>query len=125
MLMPFRPELDAVYQDLEDAIKAENFEPIRLDHTLYTGDIPATVKRLLVEAEGIVAEVTDDSPNVMYELGYAHALARNPLLVWRIQATNTEPPFYLKTQRLTKVTGPLELRAEMKKYFEGVRSGKR
>ena len=54
------------------------------------------------ESDAIIADVTDASPNVLYELGHAHAYARNPLLIWRTNAGGKpEIPFYLKPQRLT------------------------
>jgi hypothetical protein len=126
VLMRFRPEFDGHYRELEQTIAQEGFEAIRLDHKLYTGDIRTTVGRLLEEADAIIADVTDASPNVLYELGHAHAYGRNPLLIWRTNAGDKpELPFYLKPQRLTFARSTAELAAAIAEYFESVRAGLR
>jgi len=83
VLMPFRTELDAEYKALTEVIRGEGFHPIRLDRELYAGDVRETVVRLLRECEAIIADITTRSPNVMYEVGLAHALGRKPLLLWQ------------------------------------------
>lgn len=126
VLMPFRPELNAVYEDLKKFITDEGFEAIRLDEMLYTGDVRTTVRRLLTEADAIIVDVTEASPNVFYELGYAHAFDREPLLVWRLPASapDPDPPFYLENQRLVFARNPEALRSGVAQYFARVRSGK-
>ncbi|MCC6587432.1 MAG: hypothetical protein IT168_12120 [Bryobacterales bacterium] len=126
VLMPFRPELKAGYEKLKAAITDEGFEAIRLDEVLYTGDVRTTVKRLLTEADAIIVDVTEASPNVFYELGYAHAYDREPLLVWRVpdDEPDPDPPFYLENQRLVFVRNDEALRSGVTEYFARVRSGK-
>lgn len=125
VLMPFRPELDTAYNRLKDAIGLEGFEPIRLDEKLYTGDIRATVMRLVEETDAIIADVTEASPNVLYEVGYAHARDRNPLLIWRVKDGAVPAlPFYLKPQRLVFVSNDGDVRNAVAQYLEEVRRGK-
>lgn len=126
ILMPFRAELKAGYEQLKKIITDEGFEAIRLDEVLYTGDVRTTVKRLLTEADAIIVDVTEASPNVFYELGYAHAYDREPLLVWRLPASapDPRPPFYLENQRLVFVRNDEALRSGVAEYFARVRSGK-
>jgi hypothetical protein len=55
--------------------------------------------RSLHDGDRVIADVTDHNPNVMYEIGYAHALKIFPLLIDATPARE-EPsrglPFYLK-----------------------------
>jgi hypothetical protein len=122
VLMPFRENLEGFYKNLEVAIVQAGFEAIRLDHKLYAGDVRTTFKRLVEECEGIIADVTDSSPNVLYELGHAHAYDRQPLLlVRRSQKTdNLELPFYLKPQRVQLVDEEGKDLAAVQTYLESV-----
>lgn len=83
------------------------------------------MRRLLRECDGIVADVTDRSPNVMYELGLAHAYGREPLLLWRGESRTLADllPFYLRPQRIAPVTGDAGISDAIKAYLAGVASG--
>lgn len=104
----------------------EGFESIRLDEKLYTGEIRATVKQLLRETDAIIVDVTDSSPNVLYELGYAHANERSPLLIWRLNPAEPQPklPFYLQSQRIAFIRNEAHLRDAVQQYFTQVRGGR-
>ena len=129
VLMPFREQLDEVYGDLEKVIDGLGFHPLRLDRELYVGDVRDTVRRLLRESDAVVADITEASPNVMYEIGLAHAYDREPLLLWRGQqeAAETRLPFYLKPQRVAFVPGTKALLDAVREYLtssaQGMKNG--
>jgi hypothetical protein len=125
VLMPFKTELDDVYSALEQVIDGEGFHPVRLDRDLYAGDVRETVRRLLRECDGIIADVTDRSPNVIYELGLAHAYGREPLLLWRGEGRRLADllPFYLRPQRIASVSGHAGISDAVKAYLARVTSG--
>ena len=124
VLMPFQKELDPQYEKLTAVIRAEGYHPIRLDRDLYAGDVRETVVRLLRDCDAVVADVSTRSPNVMYEVGLAHAFGRKPLLLWRERADALEElPFYLRPQRIA--TGSESALAEaLKTYLAEARSGR-
>ena len=126
VLMPFKEELRDLYSSLKQRIDAEGFHPVRLDRDLYAGDVRETVRRLLRESDAIIADVTDRSANVMYEVGLAHAFGRDPLLLWRGDAKSLESqlPFYLRPQRIVFGTDPAQINEALKAYLDGVRSGR-
>jgi hypothetical protein len=98
---------------------------VRLDRELYAGDVRETVTRLLRESDAIVADVTDRSANVMYEVGLAHAYGREPLLLWRGDDRSMKEllPFYLRPQRMVAGTETAAMVAALHKYLAGARSG--
>ena len=120
VLMPFREQLDEVYCHLEQTIDDLGFHPLRLDRELYTGDVRETVQRLLRESDAVIADITDQSPNVMYEVGLAHAYGREPLLLWRGQAQDAETklPFYMKPQRIAFAADPEDLVTRVRQYLD-------
>jgi hypothetical protein len=125
VLMPFREELDNLYATWTDIIRDEGFHPIRLDRDLYSGDVRETVVRLLRDCDAVIADVTACSPNVMYEVGLAHAFGRKPLLLWQgpLETIGRELPFYLRPQRLAIGSGS-ELTEALKTYLTEARSGR-
>jgi hypothetical protein len=98
--LPFHERYRKFYQEvIEPAITAEGFTPRRLDEVLYSGRILAEYFRSLHDSDRVIADVTDYNPNVMYEIGYAHALNIFPFVI-DATPTRNEPsrglPFYLK-----------------------------
>jgi hypothetical protein len=105
VLMPFRPESDRFYSRwIEPLLTAQDFEPIRIDRGLETGSILEIFIERLGDSDAVLADVTGANPNVMYELGQAHARGIDPLLFYR-RGTPTpdmrnELPFYLSEQKI-------------------------
>lgn len=104
VLSPFRPEADAFQSAvLNPAIESAGFRPLRLDRTPDAGNIASMFLNRLRQSDAVIADVTEGSPNVLYELGQAHARGIEPLLVarrplgdelWKVL------PFYLYQQRV-------------------------
>ncbi len=95
VIMPFRegefPQsiyFDVIKPLIEDEFKIscyrvdEDFRPDRIDNKIYT---------YLLRAAFIVAEITTRNPNVMYELGLAHMLEKDCIIL--SQRPHSEVPF--------------------------------
>lgn len=80
--MPFKPEYDDLYwiaaRHAADAVDAV---AVRLDQDEHIGDIAARIHELIVECSAVIADLSESNPNVLYEVGYAHALDRPTVLV--------------------------------------------
>jgi hypothetical protein len=61
--------------------KTFNFEVVRADKLLTVGKITEEIDERLKNANLVIAEITDDNPNVFYELGLAHAYHRHAILL--------------------------------------------
>lgn len=75
-------QYDKRYEDvLVPAIEGAGLEPYRVDRDLTTSVVIEAIERGIREARACVAEITEDRPNVWYELGYAFAARREVVLV--------------------------------------------
>lgn len=77
MIMPFSHEMDRIYSDaIKPAISALDREPLRADEIQKPGVIVQQVWDGIRGASACVAELTDNNPNVLFEVGIAHALGK-------------------------------------------------
>ena len=107
VLMPFQSALTPLYEEvIRPAIIDAGFDAIRIDFSVEPGDIFEQFVRLLEKADAVVVDVTGANPNVMYELGHAHARRIEPLLIHHgtIGDKKSEPlPFYLLQQKVEHI----------------------
>lgn len=73
--MPFDPSYDDVFL-VAMAHAARSIRAVcrRTDKLDYTGDIVAKVLALIHQSVAVIADLSEGRPNVLYEVGYAHAL---------------------------------------------------
>jgi hypothetical protein len=73
--MPFSAEYEDVYfVAMTESAKAVDAACERLDHQEFVGRISARMIDQILQADALIADLSGANPNVMYELGYAHAL---------------------------------------------------
>ncbi len=73
--MPFAVEYEDVYfVAMVDAARAVGAACRRLDREDYAGDVVQKLTSLIRECDVVIADISDANPNVLYEVGYAHAL---------------------------------------------------
>jgi hypothetical protein len=81
--MPFRPELGYFYRALKSHIE-RSFPDVRVergDDLVLTAPILDKIGRLIAQADVVIADCSGRNPNVFYELGMAHALGKNVILI--------------------------------------------
>ncbi len=74
------------------------FKIARIDAIAGPGIIVDDIQRQISEANAIVAEISSRNPDVFYELGYAHALAKPAVLLARREGSS-EMPFDIRGYR--------------------------
>lgn len=99
VMMPFAEPIGGYYKSIyEMAISRAGLRPMRADDEIFaTGKIIDQVWDGITAAKVLVAELTGRNPNVFYELGLAHALAKPVVLV---SANQTDVPFDLQHIRV-------------------------
>jgi hypothetical protein len=81
LLLPFGAEHDELRKFLSAELQREGVRVLRLEEMFQTGAIWANaITDAIGRADLVVVDVTNPSPNLMYELGYAHAL-RKPMII--------------------------------------------
>ena len=97
VIMPFSPDFDDVYASIkggvEDAVAKGANRCLRLDEARPAGRITERLLSELQSATFCVADLTGNTPNVMWEVGYAMALGKPTIVVTQ---SVKELPFDLK-----------------------------
>ena len=97
VLMPFTSDLTEIYTTLiKPAVENDEFGLVckRADDIKSNRAIMQDIWKSICEARLIIADLTGLNPNVMYELGVAHTLGKETLIIYR-KDENIEFPFDL------------------------------
>lgn len=98
VIMPFGGYFDSYYSDIyKPAIETVGLCAKRADDLYRPSTIIQDIWTYTKEAKLVIADLTDKNPNVFYELGLAHALAKPAILI-----TNSmmDIPFDLRALRV-------------------------
>ena len=99
VLMPFEARFDDVYtRGIQPAAQDAGFECWRADSSLEPKSIIKEIIEGIFTAEAIVADLTDANPNVLYELGVAHAIDNKTIMIARRPFSRL--PFDLRTYKI-------------------------
>jgi hypothetical protein len=75
--MPFSPEYnDVFFVAMASACERVNLACRRVDKEEFTGDIVDRIHDMIRNCVGVIADLSESRPNVLYEVGYAHALGK-------------------------------------------------
>jgi hypothetical protein len=75
--MPFSPEYDDIFfVAMSYAAKSVGAVCRRVDLEDFGGDVVVEIKRSIDSCVAVIADLSESKPNVLYEVGYAHALDR-------------------------------------------------
>lgn len=87
VLMPFRGEFDDVYMVVKDAVgEAQdslklNLRCFRADEIAKPGRITDHILESISGADVLIADLSGNNANVMYELGFGHALKKQTIIM--------------------------------------------
>jgi hypothetical protein len=98
LVMPFgQPDSDRVHAVLRQACEQAGLRPLRGDDLFTPTDILDDIWRGITAAHCVIADISGRNPNVLYELGIAHTLAKPVLIVSR---SADDIPIDLATRRV-------------------------
>ncbi|MCI0695635.1 nucleotide-binding protein [candidate division KSB1 bacterium] len=82
LLTPMSEEFLPLRRVMANALRESGIEPILFDENVIANSpLIGTTFRAIERADLIIADVTGDNPNVMYEAGFAHAMGRPVLFI--------------------------------------------
>ncbi len=97
VVMPFESLFQTQYERvIKPSIESLGIECIRGDEIYAKPDIMSDIWKSIRESRFILAELTGRNPNVLYEIGLAHAVGKPIILLTRKQG---DVPFDLKSLR--------------------------
>lgn len=95
-MMPFHPNFDLVYTALQEVATRVGLRCRRADDIWENPAVMQDVVSLIDRSQVIVADCTGRNPNVFYEIGIAHTLGREVILITQAEA---DIPFDLRHLR--------------------------
>jgi hypothetical protein len=94
VLMPFDSSFNDIYEfGIKGACEDAGLYCERVDEQIFVGSMLERIYNQIARADLLVADMTGKNPNVFYEVGYAHALGKNVVLLTSVAQ---DIPFDLK-----------------------------
>ena len=97
VLTPFNDDYRDTFYLIRDVCDRLNLKCIRGDEEFIPNDIFPVILKQIVKSRLIIANITGRNPNVMYELGVAHAIGKPTII---ISKNFTDIPFDLNNKRI-------------------------
>ncbi|WP_053215365.1 MULTISPECIES: hypothetical protein [Priestia] len=125
-IMPFDTEFNDMYEHIKQVIEEENaiYEVFRADNLLNQQNILKDIVLAINDSDLIVADLTDLNANVFYELGLAHALRKDVILLTQ---QLDELPFDLRSYRVISYSNHFkkiqELENNLKRMLNEIQKG--
>ncbi|EOB6398910.1 hypothetical protein ACHELZ_004452 [Vibrio vulnificus] len=115
---PIRREIDGLITNVfEPVLSKFDLTPVAAHHISETGSITRQVVKRLLEADVVIANLTNLNPNVMYELGIRHCTRKPTIVVARDDVTL---PFDLSDERTIFYQNDIYGVNELKERLEAV-----
>jgi hypothetical protein len=115
VMMPLRAEFDAVYTALKEAAERAGFRCRRADDIWENPAIIQDVVSLIDHSSIVVCDCTSRNPNVFYEIGIAHTLGREVILITQ---SKEDIPFDLRHLRYVEYLNNGEGRAALSERLQ-------
>jgi hypothetical protein len=116
-------DLDSAFEGaIESVANDHRYSVMRIDKIQDSEIITVQILREIAKSEVVIADLTHDSPNCYYEVGYAQALGKKIILTRRRRDTDTSRiPFDLAGNRFILWKNEGELRKGLKSRFGAIR----
>jgi len=93
IVMSFKKEYDDLYDAYETVCKDFGFDPVRTDQVASRERITPRILDGIKHSAFVIADITEKSLNVFYEIGFAEGIGRPVILTAKV---GTELPFDIK-----------------------------
>ncbi|MEQ9039974.1 MAG: hypothetical protein RIE24_16615 [Silicimonas sp.] len=116
VLTPFLESEKNVYALVVRVLSAYGLRVSRGDELQASGEILPHIVENILRARLVIANVEGRNPNVMYELGIAHALGKDVVL---IAGSQDNVPFDLRNKRIILYSNPTQLSEGLRRSIIG------
>jgi hypothetical protein len=117
MMDPNNPELE----DTKNAIKEEfarfDIRAVRSDEIEHSDEITQVILEHIRKSEFLIADLTYERPSVYYEIGYAHAIGKRPIL---FKKSSTRLHFDLSVHNCPDYINLTDLRSKLHSRLKAI-----
>ena len=112
VIMSFEEKNNDVYSAIKDECGKIRLKAVRVDEVVGSGLILRKITNYIENAEFLIVDLTDEKPNVYYELGYAHGVGNEDYDILLVAKEGTKlhfdiaplaVHFYSSTEHLRKI----------------------
>ncbi len=114
---PSNPKLEGVVNCFKEVCSSFGILAERADDVEHSGMITELVLERIDNSEILIADLTGERPNVYYEIGYAHALGKRPVL---FRELGTRLHFDLSVYNVPEYRNVTELRTLVTTRLEAI-----
>ena len=118
IIMSFKKEFDELYNVYRAVCKKFGFKAVRTDKVLSLDKILPRILQGIRHSAFVIADVTETSPNVFYEIGFAEGLGR-PVIATAKE--NTKLPFDLVDTPVTFWSSREDLKSKLEPLINEVK----
>jgi hypothetical protein len=119
VIMSFKKEFDGLYQVYKAVCKDFGFEAVRTDKMYSLEKILPRILTGIRHSAFVIADVTETSPNVFYEIGFAEGLGRPIIATARV---NTKLPFDIVDTPVTFWKNLKDLQSKLEPLVNAVKT---
>src|SRR5258708_1988573 len=92
VITPFNPDGQRVEEAVRPAVEESGFVVAHLSQAIRPGaELTSSILDSIRKADLIIADVSFQNPNVLYEIGFAHALRKPTILLYNIRSGSGLP----------------------------------
>ncbi len=114
---PNNYDIEDIYCAIKETCLSFGITAYRADEIQHQESITNVILSELSACEYLIADLTHEKPNVYYEIGYAHALKKNPILLKR---ATTRVHFDLYVHNVISYRNATEVRKSLKLRLEAI-----
>ncbi len=114
MAMREDPELDAVLRVIKKECHRFDINAIRIDDFQNSHQITEEVIREIENTDYMLVDLTDERPNVYYELGYCHGKGKDPKNIVLMAKKDTKLHFDTRNMRTIFWKDPKDLEKKLR-----------
>lgn len=118
ILMEFEPPYTDIFDTLiKPTVKAEGFRCVKSDDIYSTAPVIEDIWASINKASLVIAEISSNNPNVMYELGICHTIGKNVMMITQ---KPDQIPFNFRHMRCYPYTNDIPGSEELKRNISSV-----